>query len=208
MSAIDRFLPEVRPYAPGVPDVTAYKNLRLAAIEFCERTRLWRFEDTYDVTASDCEQVSTPAGSVLHDIEVVMFDGRELRPVGTRDLDRLSPGWRTDDPIQSGMPEFVTQIEQNTIRIVPALAGSLYLCLRLKPSQDTMDLPDFLLGEYRECIGWGALGRLLMLPGQSYTNPDMAAFYMSRFNTKVDSLVTKGTNGQQNAVKRTRSRFF
>jgi hypothetical protein len=207
MSSVDRFLPEIRPYAPGVPDATAYKNIRLAAIEFCERTRLWRFEDEYTVTASDCEQVLTPAGSALHDIEVIMFDGRELRPVGTRDLDRLSQGWRTDEQT-SAMPEYVTQINSNTIRIVPAAEGSLYLCLRLKPSQDTMDLPDFLATEYREVIGWGALGRLLMIPGQSYTNPDLAAFYMGRFTSKLDSLVTKGTKGQQNAPKRTRARFF
>lgn len=208
MSAIDKFLPDVRPFAPGVPDVTAYKHIRLAAIEFCERTRLWRFEDSYTVTPSDCEQILTPAGSVLHDIENVSFDGRDLRRVGTRDLDRLRPGWSAEDVTITAMPEFVTQIDQGTIRIVPADTGTLYLRLRLKPSQDAMDLPDFLAAEYRECIGWGALGRLLMIPGQSYTNPDLAAFYMQRFSVKVDSLITKGTNGQQNAVKRTRSRFF
>jgi len=207
MSSLDKFLPSVRPFAPGVPDPTAYANIRLAAIEFCERTRLWKWEDDYDVTASDCEQILTPAGSVLHDIEVVLFDGRELHPKATRDLDRLRPGWRTGD-VGSGLPEFVTQIEQNTIRIVPQMDGHLYMCLRLKPSQDTRDLPDFLADEYREVIGWGALSRLLVIPGQSYSNPDMAVFYANRFNAKLDSLVTKGSKGQQNAPKRSRASFY
>lgn len=207
MSSLDKFLPSVRPFAPGVPDQNAYQNIRLAAIEFCERTRLWKWEDEYNVTADDCSAIATPGGSVLHDIEIIMFDGKELEPIAPRDLDRMSPGWRSSTA-PTGQPQYVTQIEQNAIRIVPSQAGAVYLCLRLKPSQDARDLPDFLAGEYRECIGWGALGRLLMIPGQSYTNPDMAGFYTSRFNTKVDSLITKGTKGQQNAPKRTRGSFF
>jgi hypothetical protein len=207
MSSIDSFLPEVRPYAPGVPDSTAYKNIRMAAIEFCERTRLWKFEDEYAVKADDCGQISTLAGSVLHDIELVLFNGVELEPKATRDVDALARGWRTGE-LGTGLPQYVTQIEQNAIRIVPAMDGTLYLCLRLKPAQDANILPDFLGSEYREVIGWGALGRILMVPGQPYTNPDMAAFFMGRFNSKIDSLSTKGTKGQQNAPKRTRGSFF
>lgn len=207
MSSLDSFLPEVRPWAPGVPDQVAYKHLRLAAIEFCERTRLWRFEDDYDITAEDCEAISTPGGSVLHDIEVVLFENRELLPKATRDLDRDMPGWRTGD-LGTGLPSYFTQIEQNTIKLVPSAAGHLYLCLRLKPSQDATDLPDFLAAEYRECLGWGALGRILTVPGQSYSNPELASFYMARFSAKLDQLANKGTTGQQNAPKRTRATFF
>jgi hypothetical protein len=207
MSSLDTFLPEVRPWAPGVPDQVAYKHIRLAAIEFCERTRLWRFEDDYDITAEDSEAITTPGGSVLHDIEVVLLDGRELTPKATRDLDRVQNGWRTGD-LGTGIPAYFTQIEQNTIKLVPSGSGHLYLCLRLKPSQDTMDLPDFLAGEYRECLGWGALGRILTVPGQSYSNPELATFYMARFSAKLDALANKGTTGQQNAPKRMRASFF
>ena len=208
MSALDAFLPHVRPWAPGVPDPTAFKNIRLAAIEFCERTRLWRFEDDYDVTESECNDgIYTPNGSVLHDIEVVIFNGQELMPKATRDLDRLEKGWRTGD-LGSGLPKYYTQIEQNMLRIVPAMAGHLYLSLRLKPEKNTTDLPDFLEQQYAEVIGWGALGRLLLVPGQSYTSPEMGQFYAQKFNDKIDRLNTKGSKGQQNAPKRTRARFF
>lgn len=207
MIPLSDFLTEVRPYAPGVPDQVAYKHLRNAAIDFCERTRLWKWEDDYDVVETFVgEPIITPAGSTVFDIERVSFDGRDLRPVSTVDLDRLSPHWRTSQ--ETGMPEFITQIEQNTLRVVPAQAGHIYLCLRLKPSKDAMELPDFLDTEYRECIGWGALGRILTIPGQSYTSPDMAQFYMQRFENKIGSLSAKGSKGQQNAPKRTRSRFF
>ena len=209
MSALDVFLTEVRPWAPGVPDPVAFKAIRGASIEFCKRTRMWKFEDDYDVSAEDAGEIFTPTGSVLHDIEVVEFDGKELTPIAARDLDKKVPRWRTT-PIEenSGLPQYVTQIQQNALRIVPALAGHVYVCLRLKPDPNAMEVPDFLADEYREVIGWGALGRLLTIPGQSYSSGELAQYYKALFEQEIDRLSTKGTTGQQNAPKRTRPRFF
>lgn len=226
MSTLDAFLPSVRPWAPGVPDVTAHKNIRLAAIEFCERTRLWRFEDDYDVTVETCNAgIFVPNGAALHDIEMVMFDGRELLPKATRDVDRLQTGtrWRTNGniigsvaggnqmvvlPPPTSIPKYYTQIDQNSLRVVPAMAGHVYICTRLKPTQDATAIPDFIANEYREVIGWGALGRILTIPGQSYSSPDLGAFYAQKFTEKLDRLSTKGVTGQQNAPKRSRARYF
>lgn len=208
MSTLDSFLGHIRPWAPGVPDPTAYKAIRLAAIEFCERTRLWKYEDEFSVSIEDCDSgVCTPSGSVLHDIEVVLFDGQELSPIGTRDLDGKLPGWRTGE-LGAGTPRYYTQIDQSTLRLVPALAGSVYMCLRLKPTQDATSLPDFIAREYTEVIAWGALGRLLTIPGQSYSNPDLAQYYSAKFIDKLDRLNTKGTSGQMNARTRTKASFF
>ena len=207
---LDTLLPEVRPWAPGVPDQTAYKALRGAAIEFCERTRLWKYENTVAVLATDpaTSTIQLPIEAAVHDIEVALFSGVELTPKAPRDLDEWMPGWRTGD-LSTGQPRYITQIEQNKITLVPATYadGSLYLCLRLKPSQNAMTLPDFM-ADYAECLGWGALGRLLTVPGQSYSNPDLAAFYTTRFISKLDSLSLKGSLGQQNATKRSKSRYY
>lgn len=208
MSTLDSFLPYVRPWAPGVPDQVAYKNIRLAVIEFCERTRLWKYEDDYDVTVEQCTGgITTPTGSILHDIEIVLFDGQELIPSTARDLDKTEKGWRTGD-LGTGLPRYYTQIEQNTLRIVPAMEGHVYLCLRLKPAANATEVPDFIASEYAEAIGWGALGRILTIPGQSYSSPELGMAYAARFSDKLDKLSTKGVRGQQNAPKRTRSRYF
>lgn len=208
MSTLDSFLTAVRPWAPGVPDPTAHTAIRNACIEFCERTRLWKYEDDYDVTEAECNDgIFTPDGTDLYDIETVLFDGEKLEPKSTIDLDWLEKGWRTGD-LGSGRPRYYTQIDQDTLRIVPAYAGHLYLCLRLKPSQTATDIPDFIAQRYRELIGWGALGRILTIPGQSFSNPELGAFYAARFTEKLDRLSTKGTTGQQAAPKRSRARFF
>lgn len=208
MSTLDSFLPHIRPWAPGVPDPTAYKAIRQAAIEFCERTRLWRYEDDFDVTIEQCNDgIFTPNGAILHDIEVVLFDGRELIPSTTSDLDRHEKGWRTGE-LGSGLPKYYTQMAPNNLILVPAMAGHVYLCLRLKPAKDCKDLPDFIAAEYSEVIGWGALSRILTVPGQSYSNPELAVFYGNKFSEKLDRLSIKGVTGQQNAPKRSRARFF
>lgn len=210
MSALDTFLSTVRPWAPGVPDQTAFQALRGSAIEFCERTKLWKYESTTAVLATDpaTSTIVTPAGSAVFDIEVALFDGQELDPKATRDLDSILPGWRTGG-IGTGNPQYITQIEQGKLTLVPApyADGSLYLCLRLKPSKTATTLPDFM-DEYAEFIGWGALGRLLTVPGQSYSNPELATYYTTRFLGKLDALSLKGTKGQQNAPKRTRASYF
>ena len=207
---LDSLLPEVRPWAPGVSDQAAYKGLRSAAIELCERTRLWKWESTTAVLSSDPATFTAtlPTGASLFEVEVAMYDGRELKPRAARDVDVLAPGWRTGG-LGTGMPEFLTQVEQDSLTIVPqpAADGSLYLCLRLKPSQSAATLPDFMR-EYAECLGWGALGRILTVPGQSYSNPDLATYYTARFTAKLDALATKGTKGQQAARKRTRPSYF
>ena len=208
MSSLDALLGYVRPWAPGVPEPIAYRNIRLAAIEFCERTRLWKYEDEFSVTESTCNDgIYTPSGSVLHDIEAVMFDGQKLTPLTTRDADSKLPGWRTGD-VGTGRPKYFTQVELGTIRILPAYAGSLYLCTRLKPSQDCDELPDFMLTEFAELIGWGALSRILTIPGQSYTSPDLSTYYGGMFMQRIDRLSTKESRGQQNAPRRTRPRYF
>ena len=137
----------------------------------------------------------------------MLFDGRELTPKTPSDLDRLEKGWRTGE-LGSGLPQYVSQIGLNNLRIVPAYAGHVYLCLRLKPSMDTTELPDFMGSEFAEVIGWGALSRVLTVPGQSYSNPDLAVFYAQKFSDKLDKLQLKGSTGQQNAPKRSRGRFF
>ena len=207
---ISNYLSEILPYAIGVPHPTAIKAIRNAAIDFCERTKLWKYESTTAVLATDpaTSSLITPTDSAVFDIEVALFNGFELMPKAPRDLDVTQRGWRTGD-LGLGNPTYITQINQNTMTIVPQSSddGSLYLCLRLKPSQTAATLPDFLI-DYAECIGWGALGRVLSIPAQPYTNPSLATYYAARCNDKINTLSRKGTTGQQNAVKRNKSSFF
>jgi hypothetical protein len=206
MKPLDAFLGKINPYAPGCAIPTAYSAIRDAAIEFCERTRLWRYEDEFAVSADEAECIATPVGSVLLDIERAWFDGARLTPATVDLLDKHMDGWR--DGSLTGQPQYISQIELNTLRLIPAQAGTVKLSLWLKPSQDCLDLPDFLADQYREVIAHGALGRLLMMPGQPYTNADLGAGFLASFERKLVGLSGKGVTGQQRARVRTKATYM
>ncbi|HEX5362338.1 MAG TPA: hypothetical protein VFW49_14825 [Fluviicoccus sp.] len=208
MKELDDFLPGIRPYAPGVADPTAYFAIRQAAIEFCERTRMWQYTDEWAVNSDDCEGLLSPAGSVIHEIEKVWFDGHELRKVTASQLDMLLPNWRSSDDKPTGQPAYVTQTEPNTMLLAPYGAGTVRVSLILKPSQTCDQLPDFLADQHRETIAWGALARILLIPNQSFTNPEMGAVFGQSFQGKLDGKSTAGITGQQRAPVRTRASFL
>lgn len=208
MKSLDEFLPNIRMYAPGAADPTSYFAIRQAAIDFCERTRAWRFDDEFTVSADDYEGLYAPDNSVIHEIEGVWFDGNRLTRKTPSQLDELLPKWRSGGEKPTGLPSYVTQIEQNTITIVPFSAGKVKLSLFLKPSQNADELPDFLADQHRETIAWGALSRILLIPNQSFSNPDMGAAFGQAFQGKIDGKSTLGITGQQRAPVRTKASFI
>lgn len=205
MKPIDDFLPLILPRAPGCPEPIAFDAIRQAAIEFCERTRAWR--DTDQFMADEFGDMFAPAQSVIHQIEDARFDGHRLAPVGVQDLNGLYPDldWTT---LQGDQPKYVTQLHPNTVKVVPAYSGMITLSLLLKPSNDAMDLPDFIYDQYARTIADGALAEILMIPGQPYTNPQGGAMYSQRFQQRLDSLQAMSLKGQQRAPIHTKASFF
>jgi len=206
MKPLDAFAPSIRPYAPGVADPTLYFGIRQAAIEFCERTRLWRYADDFTITEDDAEGISAPYGAEIHEIEAVFFNGQELDAKSITWLDEHLRGWRGGQ--SSGVPKYFTQTEPDTIRIAPFEAGALGLHVWLKPAQDAEDVPDWMVDQYRETIAHGALARILLIPNQSFTNPELGAAFGSVFQSKLDGLSSKGFTGQQRAPVRAKASFF
>jgi hypothetical protein len=206
MKDLTSFLPLVRQFAPGVAEPTAIVHLRQAAIQFCERTRLWRWDEAIDVSGDDPDLVA-PDGSAIHKIEAVRFNEQTVDPATTDYLDRVIPNWRTMVSTVS-RPTWYTQSAPNTLRLVPRAIGTVNLYAYLKPSQDATQVPDWMDEQYREAIAGGALSRILVIPNQSFSNGELAGAFGAAWAAKLDELSTAGTQGQQRAPMRTRARFF
>jgi hypothetical protein len=207
MKSLDAFAASIKVYAPGCADPTMYFGIRQAAIEFCERTRLWRFDDEFQVSFDDAEGISAPYGAEIHEMEAVSFNGQPLEPKTTSWLDEHMRGWRTAGQV-TGVPNYFTQTEPDTIRLVPFMAGTLGLHLWLKPTQDADQLPDWMVDQHRETIAHGALARILLIPNQSFTNPEMGMVFANAFQSKLDGLSNKGFTGQQRAPVRSKATYF
>lgn len=205
MIELDVFLPDIMPYVPGCPEPTAFARIIKASQEFCERTRLWRDEDSFKITPTSCNVVCAPDGADLFEIEHASIDGCVLTPISICDLNKLHPGWRE---YEAGQGQWITQFEHGSVTIAPKCTGTLKLSTYLRPSNDAEQLPDFLSRHYRQVIADGALAEILMLPGQSFTDPSRAQFYSMRFESKLSGLTDRTIKGQQRAPSRVRAQFM
>lgn len=205
---LESFLPRILPRVPGVAFPVALDAVRLASEQFCERTRLWRCDDTLTLSGDPEEQMVSPSGSVIHEVTFAKNDeGAALEPITLQDLDRrYSDEWRT---LTASAPRYMTQEEPDKLRFVPmAESGTVTVQMVLKPAPDATQVPDWLYNQHARVIADGALAELFSAPGTDYSNPQLAGFHGQKFQSKLDELAAKGLKGQQRAPLRTRARFI
>lgn len=201
----DELLPEIAIYAPKVPDIVAFRFIREVTREMCSRARLWTVTDQFEVKAPDFEALSTIPDAEIVEIEQALFNGEALEPQTRAWLDRELGDWQS---LEGTPPRYITQVELNSVTIVPKASGTLRMRSRLKPSRTATTLPSSLIDQYATEIGMGAAGRALMVPQQDYTNPQLGAVKEALFKEFLDGLSLAASKGQQKAPLRTRARFF
>lgn len=216
--SLRQFLPLVLPVAPECPEPVATFNLRLSAIEFCERTRCWRHVTTQTLTQNDSVVVA-PDYATIHLFEQARMGGLELTPIAYTDLTQ-------SELTAEGAPRHVTQVGDNRVSVIPYQDGDLTLSLFLKPRfgqdftnsgdtpvpglmQDYFDqVPDFLLHQHGETIAEGALARIFDQPAASYHNPARAQGHRARFNERAVHNFSQHLRGQQRSPVRTKTAWF
>jgi hypothetical protein len=198
-------LKRVLPYVPGCPDQTALVHLRDAAVEFCTQSLAWRAELTATTVAGQATYtIPLPAGSLL--VKMLQFDvGGDTRggmpgPSRGRDLRRgtysRDVAW-TDD--------------RATVTLNPPPSNSgetVTLYVALKPSDDAETLPLDLWQHHAKTLEHGALGTLMAMPTQPWSNPQLAGFNDDRFKTRTDSAASAAARGHSRATGRTKPFLF
>jgi hypothetical protein len=205
MTPLKEFHPLILPRVPRCPTPTVNQAIRQAAQRFCERTKLWRETDSFQIGSEGMDYVFAPPGAVLYEIETARFNGQRLQPASIPWLDDNLPNWRE---LSGSVPRYVTQTEIDTVRVVPADTGQVDLTVILRPSDDAQDLPDFIARSHRTAIRDGALAELMMLPGQPFFNPELAMIHNRKFEAELDRLTMAAVKGQQRAPVRTIANFF
>lgn len=211
------FLPYVIPHCSSCPDAVALHMLRRAAIRFCETTKTWRHTIQQSVAANS-PVVAAPALTQIHSIEAATFDGVPLTPVAFVAADPEQITGR----VAVGRPEMITQSGLDSVQIEPFRAGELRLSLILKPRtgrqlagdpanplRDALDVvPPYLLDKHVDTIAAGALGHILMLPGQPFTNPQKAGMFADEFAAACAAAQPTASMGQQRAPLRTKPSYI
>lgn len=200
------FLPYVLPSAPGCPDPVAEFNLRIAAQDFCARTRVWR-ATLPDITTTLVLDIGPYPLGLPEDTELVRIERSTMngRPIDVLPADALPTDWRQ---YPNTIRDCVFTLDRKEIFAVPAYEADRVLSLEvsLKPADTAEELPDALASLYMRDIAAGALERILTLP--AFSNPALAMYHGGKFNDRIAVLAIQVQRGHSSFRPRARARTF
>ncbi|MGP9790696.1 hypothetical protein [Roseinatronobacter sp. NSM] len=112
---LTEFLRYVLPHAPGVPDVLAEQYIRMAAIEFCERTKCWRKICHTHLDRKNTVALVAPNYAAIHQIEYASFASESvpktpLTPTQYSDMGNTERGGQMSEDlrkIRATMPRYL-----------------------------------------------------------------------------------------------------
>jgi hypothetical protein len=191
MTAYTAWLDHVAVDVPGITKEFAVDAIRNAVIDFCEKSRLYKYEPAaINVVASQASYPliaggALPADTALWDVLYAAHDGVEIYPKGKAELDGLVTDWRLSTT--TGVPGYyMLGVDRASIRLVttPAdsLAGGLTLELALKPLRASTTCPDWILENHIDAIKHGAKWKLFSMQKKPWANAQLALYHMQEFD--------------------------
>lgn len=198
MTELSSAYPKIRIEAPGVPEPLLEDVTKDAMKDFFREAEIWRYTlptllnwTTAIVFPAMTAGVEIPAGTRVKRVDELKYasDGVSLRKVDfytRQDMDGVFSDWEVKTG--SAPLAWTNDPTSDNPRIIPIATadvnGSLQVRVILVPTSLT-DIPNFFYDEFHDAWRWGALARLLKMPGRDWTNPPMAAFYQNRYDEEI-----------------------
>jgi len=188
------FLIEILPSVENCPNPLAINAVRNAAIEFCQRSVVWRKEldpitisatiKEYDLHAELENNETISAINTGH-----ILDNGQICPLyvtTTEELDSVVPQWKG---VTGQRSSAVFMKDTRTAQLYPipetTIAGGLNLEMVLKPSRDATGVPDWLFEQWAEGIAAGAKARLFNMKSRPWYDASFAMDEQDTFDAAV-----------------------
>ena len=187
------FLARVVAAAPGLPESAAQSYLRDAAIRFCEASGWLERE------------ILLPMACGVRDYPVVPAESeRVVRVVAVWvGCDGLDP---RRDVLEDGCGFRVEVLDTPDVSVWIDREGDACDRLRVRyvaaPTHDACRLDTRLAEEWGRAIIEGALADVLLLPGQAFSDPRLAAVYGQRFEAAILRARTRRLRGRTGGARR------
>jgi hypothetical protein len=195
--------PEMQLFLPTCSEPLITSMVNFASIEFCECTLLWwgMVPPQLCIAGGGLLPIVPPDGAGVAGVHEVYIEGVPIKPTGISDLARSHTNWAE----MVGTPQgFFT--EGNSVRLVPTNAADIMVACRVayKPQRGSLAIPDWLYEDWWEVIKAGALARLMVIPGQSWTNPGLASTFRREFDTGCREAKIEANKNRTSASLRVR----
>lgn len=193
---------KITPITPGVPQPVIVQHVRDSAIEACERTLAWRYEqDAITLTPGVYQyDYEVPDQSEVVGVFHSAISGSALAPVSLEQLLGQYPDWPNTATDARGNPSLVAQYDPDHFVLAPVpdtptTPYQIKMILALRPTMDATGMDQTAFDELEPLIVDGALKRLLSIPNQSWTNGDLADYYARQVVFKTASRRAKANHG-------------
>jgi hypothetical protein len=196
------FLARMVVAAPGLPDVAAHSYLRDAAIRFCEASGWLEREAALPMACGVCDYPIVPADCERVVRVVAVSIGCAANHDGMHHDRMLDP---RRDVIETGCGFRVEALETPDVSVWIDREGDAGDTLRVRyvaaPRHDACRLDARLAEEWGRALVEGALADVLLLPGQPFSDPRLAAVYGQRFDAAILRARTRRLRGRTGGAR-------
>lgn len=195
MTDWEDFFDYVMPEVPGIGTDLALMYIRLAAIDFCDKSLVHTvmLDDITLVAGQTTYDIAVPDQTDLAMVVNAWVGTRTITPKQIDELNQNSIDWQSE----SGRPESFTQTTQTSISLYKTpdannIADALRLRAALRPDIGADGLEDWVANKYVTTIAAGAMARLMSMPKKPWTDLQSAglknAMYMQGLNeARIDA---------------------
>lgn len=180
MKPLTEFLPEVMPSVPGCPNPLAVNAVRNSVIEFVSRARLLlRSVDVVLTPGESRYSLDVDSGLTASTfLRGWLNETTRVHPVSPINEDaEHGDYWRKE----TGAPvKAYIDAGELIVAPIPKDAGTMQVDVLCTYLRNATAVDDFVLQDWIEPIAYGALARLLILPGP-WSNPAAAVGYRRLF---------------------------
>lgn len=192
---------KLAPSVPGCPEPTLEQYVRDAAIDACERTLAWRYEqDAIRLTPGVYEYgYDTPSYTEVCGIIHAAVNGNAVSPLVQEDIHRIYPDWPSADAGRRSEPRHIGQFDPDNFVVVPipddSVAYDMKMFLALRPTPDATGMNKTVLDELESLIIHHTLQHLLLLPNKSWYNDQLAIYHAKQYTYKLSARRAKANLG-------------
>ena len=205
---VNRLMPSV----PGCPTPVIEQYVRDAAIEACERTLAWRYEQPQVrlIQGVHDYEYEAPSHAEVHAFITATCNGVKMHPVSLEQLHDIYPQWPYDLDAKSD-PRYITQLDPDHFAVAPLPNDKVFdvrMIVALKPLRDATYMDKTVLDDIENVVMHGALQHLLVLPDRTWSDRDLASYHAKQFVNKLSERRARANLGAGRASMRVQMQPF
>lgn len=175
-------------YAPHCPENMAAHAAKMTVIDFCRRTHWWKYtSEPIDLTAGEPNyDVEVPNGTEPISVVAAWYNDRPLWPMGFSTRNRFQ---FRNLSTHIGAPQAFSQDSPTQLALLPVPkndeTGALVLTVALQPKRSATGADRDMMERFFDALVYGSLARVLAIPNQPFTSPDMAMAREKQYREEV-----------------------